>query len=271
MRKILALLVVLSCCHSSSALEPSDWKDQLRLYASFDHGADADWARSDKRIYLADSLERKVVRSGLETDAVEWTASGGRRGGMLEFKQATKQLVFFKGAKNVPYRQRDFQGTVSFWMRLNPRQDLPKGFVDPLQITDKKWNDASFFVDFDQTASRDFRLGGFANFRSWNPDERKFDDIPVAERPMVVVKDPPFSRDRWTHVVFTWSQLNASSPGEITLYLDGAARGTIRGPYTFTWDPEAVVIMLGINYVGGIDELVILDRAVTGEQVKMLQ
>ena len=237
-------------------------KASILFQATFDKSPNAARAKGDGQIYTAESLERKTVQPGLAGEAVRWEAQGGRDGGALHFVKPTKQLVFFKGGNNVPYQKNQFAGSVSLWMRLSPRDDLPKGYVDPLQITDKKWNDASFFVDFDQAESRDFRLGAFADFKSWNPTNRKFEAIPVKERPMVVVEDPPFSRDQWTHVAFSWSKLNTDEVGQVTLYLNGKRQGHIRGKHVFTWKPEDVVIMLGINYIGWIDDVTIFDREI---------
>lgn len=270
MRICFLTVVLVFVCSQAWAAEPVAWEDSVLLRATFDAGADADQAKGDQRIYTAESLERKTVKAGLSGDAVVVRPDGGRKGGALHFAKPTEQLVFFKGGKNVPYRKSDFEGTVSLWMRLSPTEDLPKGYVDPLQITDKKWNDASFFVDFDEKKERDFRLGAFADYKSWNPNDRKFEEIPVTERPMVVVEKPPFTRDKWTHVAFTWSNLNGGKQPQVTLFLDGQSQGTIGGAMQFTWKPEDVVIMLGINYVGWIDDLVILDRALSPAELKTL-
>ena len=266
------LFIAVMACRVEAA-EPVLPADCI-FHASFDASADADLAKGDGKIRTAESLKREHVKSGLQTDAVRWTKTGGKTGGALQFLRKTDELVFFTGGKNVPYRDNQFQGTVSLWMKLSPKEDLPKGYVDPLQITDKKWNDSSFFVDFDQAESRDFRLGVFSDFAVWNPKNRKFDDIPVKERPMVVVKDPPFSRDRWTHVAFTWNDFNqyrkVDSTSAAKLYLNGELQGTIDGRQRFTWTPEKAVIMLGINYVGWMDEVSIYGRALSAKEVQRL-
>ena len=268
-------LFVLFLCFASSVTFAEDHaaiRSARIFHASFDQSADADLAKGDAKIKTADSLKREKVQSGISTDAVRWTKSGGRVGGALEFVRKCDELVFFKGGKNVPFRKTHFAGTVSLWMKLNPKQDLPKGYVDPLQITDKKWNDASFFVDFDQEASRDFRLGVFSDFAFWNPKKRNFDDIPAEERPMVTVKTPPFSREDWTHVVFTWERFNDGDEQAVAmLYLNGRLQGEIKGKQRFTWQPEDAVIMLGINYVGWMDEISIYDRALTAKEVGTLR
>lgn len=238
--------------------------------ASFDKSTDAEIGAGDKQIHTATSLERKESKPGLHTKAVRWEQTDGPRGGALHFVAATKELVYFKGLKNVPYEKQNFQGSVSMWMKLSPKEDLPKGYVDPLQITDKKWNDASFFVDFDQAKERPFRLGVFSDYKFWNPNDRKFDDIPMKERPMVPVTKWPFDRTRWTHVAFTWKGFNADKPASATLFLDGKKQGSLSTKQQFTWSPEKTVIMLGINYIGWLDDLIIFNRALTEKEIQLI-
>ena len=246
--------------------------DALIFRATFDRSVNADVAAGDPAIYTAKTLKRKQIATGLKSDGVQWRATGGRSGGALQFTRKTDQLVFYKGGDNVPYKATDFQGSVSLWMRLNPIDDLPNGFVDPIQITDKAWNNSSFFVDFDKAQNRDFRLGVFSDLAFWNPQAREFDDIPTQKRPMVTVNNPPFDHNRWTHVVWTWQSFNTSKDGDARLYLNGELHGRIDGsPQQFTWTPANVVIMLGINYVGWIDDLAIFNQALTPGEVTSLR
>ena len=45
-------------------------------------------------------------------------------------------------------REENWDGTISFWLRLEPNRDLRPGYSDPLLVTPRAWNDASFFTDF---------------------------------------------------------------------------------------------------------------------------
>ena len=266
---ILAIALITSFLPSPGAFAQDDLRKSIVFRATFDDSFDAQVAGGDAKIYTAESLARKKVTAGLHAgDAVVLQPNAGRSGGCLRFRTKTKKLIFFKGEGNVLWDKSSFSGTVSFWMKLSPRHDLPKGsFVDPLQITDKKWNDASFFVDFDKEETRDFRLGAFSDYAFWNPTDRKFDDIPLKERPMVFVRNPPFDRTKWTHVAFTWSNFNTGEPATATLYLNGKLQGTLKTRQQFTWDPASTVIMLGINYVGWLDDLIVLDRACSADEI----
>jgi hypothetical protein len=149
---------------------------------------------------------------------------------------------------------------------------LEPGYCDPIQITQRGWNDGAFFVDFDKELPRDFRLGVFPDYKLWNPNDTKFEEIAAEQRPMVTVKQPPFARDHWTHVCYTWQDVNPSEdrPGTAKLYLDGELQGTLTQPMRFTWDPDQVGIMLGIYYVGLMDDLIIFNRALDARQIELL-
>lgn len=255
---------------TAAAAEPTI-RDALLLHASFDKKAAADFAKGDAQIYTAKSLKRESVEPGLHGGAVALRSNGGRHGGCLTFKEKTNQIVFFKGAGNLPKVKPGFQGAFSFWLKLTPDADLPPGYVDPLQITDKKWNDASFFVDFDKELPRTFRLGVFSDFKFWNPKNRKYDDIPDAERPLVPVKKPPFNRDKWTHVGITFRDFNRpGKEGVATLYLNGKSQGDVKRKQHFTWGEEKLAIMLGIYYVGGLDDFAVFDRDLTAAEIQQL-
>lgn len=254
--------------HDECGAQDSALADSLILHASFDATTTADKAKGDAQLYTAETLRREEVSAGIHTDAVELSDQSGRFGGCLVFKKKADPVVFYKGEDNVSWDESNFSGTYSFWLKLSPETDLPPGYVDPLQITDKKWNDASFFVDFTDKNPRDFRLGVFSDYAYWNPDDRKWDEVEEADRPLVTVKELPFSNDSWTHVAITFSNLNADADdARATLYLDGKQQGHITGKQRISWKPENVVIMLGINYVGGFDDLGIFDRALSAEEI----
>jgi hypothetical protein len=252
-----------------------DWqaiKSSLYFHAPFDGGTDAKVARKDRLLYTAPSLQRLSQEPGQQRQDVEILAGGGRRGDAIRFRGKSKQVLFYPGS-NLDYQPRDWQGTVSLWLRLTPDEDLGEGYSDPIQMTDKAWNNASFFIDFDIDSPRTFRLGVFADYAFWNPSDRAWDTIPAAERPMVHVPQAPLSRERWTHVAWTFAGINASNaeePAVCHFYIDGKLQGSIRRPLRFTWDLERAALMLGLDYVGDLDELMLFDRALTGEEIERL-
>ncbi|MEC8304186.1 MAG: LamG-like jellyroll fold domain-containing protein [Planctomycetota bacterium] len=244
-------------------------EEAVRFHASFDRGVDADFATGDRVVYSAETVAREKITRGLPAEGVRHLRQGGKFGGYLAFDKKIEAVVMYQGLNNIELAD-NAAVTVSFWMKLSPATDLPKGYVDPLQITDKKWNDASIFVDFTPDNPRQFRLGIFSDYRVWNPEDTPWDKMAEDDRPMIPVTQPPFKGESWTHVALTLEDVNAESEGVAMLYLDGKQVGERKGPLEFTWDPQKVAIMIGIYYVGGFDELTIFDRALDDTEIAQL-
>lgn len=257
----------------------ADFRDQvsksLLFHASFDQGLDADWAAGDRTLWNAASMDKRdSARAGLPAGGeVIRLAEGGKYGGALQFSRSSGPMVFYRAEGNFPRLEANWSGTISFWLSTDPDKELQDGFCDPIQITSKAWNDAAVFVEFEKRpAGIPFRLGVYADHAVWNPSNRKFEDIPAAERPLATVLQPPFGPGRWTHVAIVLQNFNTGKPDGISeLYLNGQLAGTV-GPreQTLTWDSQKSALMLGLNYVGKMDDLAVFGRPLTGEQVGQL-
>ena len=245
--------------------------EALHFHAPFDGDANATVSAGEGLIMTADSLERKMFVPGIQGSYVTVARSEGRFGDCLRFAGRAKEVICFAGTE-MHYAEKDWSGSVSLWMRLDPNKDLLPGYCDPLQITQHAWNNGAFFVDFDKDLPRDFRLGVFSDLKHWNPTDIPWEQWPVEKRPMVTVKNAPFSKSDWTHVVFTFDKINSSSesPSVASLYVNGKLQGTVQQPLVYKWDLSKVAIMLGIEYIGDLDDLMIFRRAITPEEVTFL-
>lgn len=247
----------------------------LLFHAPFDDSADATFAKGDARIHWGPQWGApRVVQPGLPPAGVSLAFLQGRHGGALRFDRTIKEVVAFKAAGNVPYRARHWQGSVSFWLRVNPDEDLEPGYCDTIQITPKQWDNAAFFTEFTKDEKpREFRLGAYADPACWNPQNRKWDDMAFAEKPLIKVERPPFSRERWTHVVFTWEKFNTGKANGLTrLYLDGELKGELSPrEQTWTWNPDETLVMLGLSYTGWMDDLAIFNKALSAREVTALR
>lgn len=281
---LLAFLVAGSACPAflatsgladDQSAKPLDaLRKSLTFYASFDKGMDADFGKGDRRIYSAPTLnDRKTGKPGIgDNDAVSLVPDAGRFGGALRFHRQTPAVVYYRVEQNLPYAKSNWSGTISFWLKLDPDKDLPPGFCDPLFITPRTFNDGALWVDFSDKPPRQFRHGAFPDRKVWDPKLRDFDQTPEAERPLVTVTKPSFSRDHWTHIAITFDHFNTGKPdGSSTIYLNGEPAGRI-GPreQTFTWEASDSTAVLGINYVGLFDELAFFDRGLGKDEVKAL-
>lgn len=269
-----AVLALLLGCQSTSSTQRS-LRSSLLFEATFDQGPDADLSTGDRRLYHAPNLnDRDNARPGLPPDGlVEIARGAGVHGDALRFVRTGSPIVYFSADGNTGYRTKDWSGTVSFWLKVNPAAELAEGFCDPIQLTSKSWDNAAFFCEFEKRPSGiPFRLGVYPDFPVWNPTNRKWEDMSAAEKPLLSLPNPPFRGDRWTHVVFTFEHFNTGrADGVARLYLDGVPAGSIPArTQTFTWDPLRARILLGVGYVGLWDELAVFNRALTPGEIQAL-
>jgi hypothetical protein len=249
---------------------PESLRSGLTLQASFDKGLDADTARGDRAIYSApDYKQQSSAKPGLgEVDAVVEKGVGIGGSDAVRFRSKNTRALFFRGDRHVTLGG----GTISFWLRLDPQKDLAPGFCDPIQITDKAYNDSAIWVDFTKDeVPRHFRLGVFGSLKAWNPKDTPPDKNPDFTKRLVVIQRPPFTRERWTNVTVTWSALGGGN-GSASLYVDGKLASTATGiKEPFEWDPKRLAIRLGVNYVGLMDEVAVFNRALTAAEIASLQ
>ena len=171
------------------------------------------------------------------------------------------------------YDDKNWNASVSVWLRLDPDKDLEPGYCDPVQIVGDDGKKGFIFLEWSKDEKpRYFRYAVRPLFKIWNPDNRQWDQIPFDKRPMVQVKRAPFSREAWTHVVFTLENVNdKSKPQSARLYLNGKRQGSIDNwDLTFGWNPSRVLLVLGAAYVGHMDDLAIFNRALSDDEVKQL-
>jgi len=238
----------------------------LTLHASFDIGLDADFAVGDP------------VCHGLGADRppaadVRIVPDAGRFGGAVEFVRKNPLRPAYRDAGSLGYDPCGWSATVSVWLRLDPDRDLEPGYCDPVQIVGDDERRGFVFLEWSKDHTpRHFRYAIRPLVEIWNPRKVGWEEIPDAQRPMVRVERAPFSRDTWTHAVFTLENVNdGEKPPVGRLYLDGALQGTIEHwDLRFGWDPDRVRLVLGAAYVGLMDDLAVFDRALTDGEVEVL-
>lgn len=242
----------------------------LVFHASFDKGFDADFSRGDAACYLKSSTGLVPC---VENEEVKLVPGGGRFGGALHFVKKGATRPGYRGEGMLGYNGKDWSATVSLWLRLTPDEDLEPGYCDPIQIVGDDTKKGFIFLEWSKDHSpRYFRYAIRPRIELWDPEGLGWEVVPEPKRPMVQLKSAPFSRDRWTHAVFTLDRINAGREANSgVLYLDGKKQGEIRGfDLTFGWDPAAVMLVLGAAYVGHLDDLSVFDRALGDEEVAIL-
>jgi concanavalin A-like lectin/glucanase superfamily protein len=256
----------------AASVYAADWKKDVVFRATFDGSLDARIAPGDPKLYSASSYkEQASAQPGIEGTDVRHAKGEGRSGDALRFTKKNTRAVFYKAQGNVPFDAKNWSGAISFWLQLDPEQDLQPGFCDPIQVTDKAFNDSAIWVDFTKDDKpRHFRLGVFGALKVWNPSNIPPDKNVEFNNRLVVVKRTPFARGRWTHVAITYKGLG-SGAGEAKLYLDGKLQGaTPKIAEAFEWDMANAAIRLGVNYVGLMDDVAIFRRPLNEREVGAL-
>lgn len=263
-------LSLLFLLFASPLLSQNALRDSLTLHASFDTALNADFSKGGKTC---------VIKKGKDfvpcefNDDVKLDKTGGKFGGCLHFPKKGMTRPQFSGVNVLGYNDKSWSTTVSVWLRLTPDEDLEPGYCDPVQITGDDTKKGYIFLEFSKDETpRFFRYAVRPLFQIWNPTNVQWADIPFDKRPMVQVAKPPFTRDTWTHVVFTLSQVNdKSAKRTASLYLNGQLQGRIENwDLTLGWDPASVALVLGASYVGYQDDLAVFNRALRDEEVAEL-
>ena len=268
-----ALLGIAACSALNTAGADHRFDEGLLFYASFDTATTADFARGDPRLYSAPSRKQlDAAASSLQfAPAVSIALDQGKYGGALEFKNNLVPVVFYKAVDNVNFKPQNWSGTIAFWLKIDPDQDLSKNYVDPIQITETSHRNAAIWTDFTPTNDkRMFRLGVAGDEASWTSSDKDIATKGFYHRVRGIL-DPAFSGDRWTHVAITHDQLGSGN-ASANLYLNGQRVIThqpIKDP--FTWHHNNANIYLGLRYSGFIDELLIFDRPFTAAEITQLQ
>lgn len=273
---MLVLLLGIGTCFLNSCEEKdttqADLKSVLTFYASFDNDVKADFALGDANLYTIPNRRAKdSAKVGLHKPDVIRQDGKGKYGAGLVFAERSSGYIYYPSEKNIAYSKENWSGAVSFWLSLDPATDLKPGYCDPIQITDSSYNDAGIWVDFTKENPRDFRLGVIEDRDAWNPNPVGPDnENPIFIKLLPAVKNPPFAKGQWTHVLINFSGLNTDK-GEASLYLNGELKGTRSDiSHPFTWDLAASNMYLGLGYIGLFDEYSVFNRSLTDKEIKVL-
>lgn len=258
---LVILFPLLSCAQERNL------KEHLLFYSSFDNNAKASIAKGDARIFTAENYKESAnAIAGIHDKQVVIAKNQGLSGDALHFKVAKTSAIFYKAYHNVGYDRTSWSGTISFWLRLDPNAELPPHYCDPICITDSSWNDAGLWVDFTDHSPRKFRMGAMGDKAVWDPNN---DSNETDWNQRTVTVDPaPFDSEKWTHVAMVFDQVNTASPS-YSLYLNGNLQGqvvAIKDP--FSWNTKNGKIMLGLGYIGFMDELAVFSKPLSSVEIK---
>jgi hypothetical protein len=235
-------------------------RDHTCLYASFDDGPNADKSRGSNIASMNDSV-------------VRYDENAGRFGGGLVFAARDhgwdEDECTFSARDNFPYSESTFEGTISFWLKGDPDADLnPEYPVDPFHIS-RHAADGSFYLDL--TKPNDWRYGSPRKLRFGLYNDSPEQDMFKGGQ-LIVVGDLGWNDGNWHHLAATFQNANSGQPNaHAVIYIDGKPRGSMSNyEHRLTWNLDNLTLGLGQRYVGNIDELLILDKAINVDVVEQL-
>jgi hypothetical protein len=268
-RSLPLLLLTLVLPLVAGAQDTTSLRQALAFHASFDNGFDADFSRGDKSAFVRTKEGAGPLAANEDLKLVP----DGRFGGGLHFTKKGTTQPRFKGAGVLGYNEMSWSASVSVWLRLDPDKDLAPGYCDPVQIVGDDTKKGFIFLEWSKDETpREFRFAIRPKVELWNPQNLDWSKMTDAQRPAVNLRRAPFSREQWTHAVFTLENINDQARKPVgRLYLNATLMGTIENwDLTLGWNPDAVQLVLGASYVGHLDDLAVFDRALTDAEVKHL-
>ncbi|MES2694404.1 MAG: LamG domain-containing protein [Verrucomicrobiota bacterium] len=267
----LALAGTLPAFALAAAADLKPLRDALTFHAPFDDTLDAAFSRGDTTALVPPAATKGAPPPPMK-DVLKIAPGEGKFGAALHVVKKNPYKPAYKGPGVLDYKAANWSGSVSIWLRLTPDEDLEPGYCDPVQIVGGDTKKGFMFLEWSKDETpREFRYAIRPLVEIWNPKNQDWAKMSDAERPMVKLTKAPFSRTKWTHVVFTFDNLNAGKSGVGKLYLDGKLVGTLKGwDLTLGWEADKVQLVLAAAYVGYMDDLAVFNRTLTDAEVQQI-
>lgn len=267
-------VAVLLLAVPASAAEPDAVRKAATFYASFDEELRGDFGGSPvarTRFNHPTEKGKFTFEDGTDAKAFKVVAGKGVSGGALEVSGAPARggWAHFPAKGNLAFKKGGWGGSLSVWCKLNPDTMLKTKFCDPVQLTQKGYDNGAMWFDFNDAKPRDLRYGAFTA----RADNQKAVPETDPKVPMVRAPGVGWKADDWHHVVLTWANLDTGKPDAATaLYLDGKFVGEVKGQaIAMDWDVEKANVYFALGYIGLLDELALFDRPLAADEVKLLR
>jgi Concanavalin A-like lectin/glucanases superfamily len=256
-----------------SHADEADLRKAVTFYASFDASVNADVGGGElvPKVRAKHATEKeKFVVEEVNSKIVHIAKDRGIAGGCLNVSDLLPQdgRLYYPAKDNIAFKKEGWSGSVSMWCRTNPDTFLKTKFCDPLQITQKGYDNGALWFDFNDKKPRDLRHGVFTA-RADNQKAVKEED---PKAPLVRVPGIGWKELDWHHVVITFKNLDTGKPDAVTaLYIDGKLKGEVKEQaIAMKWEMAEAKIYLALSYIGLIDEFALFDKALTGDEVQLL-
>lgn len=247
----------------------------VTFYASFDESVAGDFGNGDLKpgMRYPHPTEKGQFhfQKGIDTTVLKVAKGKGIAGGAFEATDVVPKngWLYFPVKGNLAVKKGGWSGSLSIWCNTDPNRLIKSKFCDPVQITQKGYDNGALWFDFnDAKPPRDLRFGAFT---ARSPEKKA---VPETDPKAPLIRYPGvnWKAGEWHHVVLTFKNLDTGKPdAHTTLYIDGKLIGEVKDQsIAMDWDLEKAMVYLSLGYVGLLDEIALFDRALTAEDVLLL-
>ena len=172
----IALVLIVSGLHLATArADEAAIRKSVTLYASFDEHAKGDVGGGDltlgTRFPHPTEKGKFVFDPEIDTAVIQVAKGKGVAGGALAILDLLPKngWLYFPVKGNLAYKKDGWSGSASVWCNTDPNKLIKAKFCDPLQITQKGYDNGALWFDFNDAKPRDLRFGAFTT----RPDGQK--------------------------------------------------------------------------------------------------
>ena len=266
-------LVAAGLLLASARADEAAVRKAVTFYASFDEAVKGDFGgdlTAGTRFPHPTEKGQFVFKKSVENAVVRIAKEKGIVGGALESVAVspTNGRLYFPVKGNLAYKKGGWSGSVSVWCNTDPNRLIAAKFCDPVQITQKGYDNGDLWFDFNDAKPRDLRFGAFTARR----DGQKA--IPESDPKAPLIRAPriDWKVGEWHHVALTFQNLDTGKTDAVTtLYIDGKRIGAVKDQaIAMGWESGKASAFLAISYIGLMDEFALFDRSLTAEDVALL-
>ncbi|HEY3789425.1 MAG TPA: LamG-like jellyroll fold domain-containing protein [Urbifossiella sp.] len=269
------LFALIAACFliSTGRADDAAIRKSATFYASFDESMNGDFGgdlTAGTRVPHPTEKGRFLFEKSVDHTILRIAKGKGVAGGALEATDVSKKngWLYFPVKGNLAFKKDGWSGSVSVWCNTDPNRLITAKFCDPVQITQKRYDNGALWFDFNDAKPRDLRFGAFTS----RPDGQKAVPESDPKAPLIRAPGVGWKAGEWHHVVLTFQNLDTGKADAVTaLYIDGKRIGEVKDQaISMGWEVDKAAVFLCLSYIGMLDEFALFDRALAAEDVALL-
>jgi hypothetical protein len=177
-------LVTTGLLLATGRADEADVRKAVTFYASFDETVKGDVGGGDLNIGTRSPHPTEkgqfVFEKGIDATVLKIAKGKGVVGGAFEATDVVPKngWMYFPVKGNLAFKKGGWSGSLSLWCNTDPTRLIKAKFCDPVQITQKGYDNGALWFDFNDAKPRDLRFGAFTTRlrirrRSASPTRRR--------------------------------------------------------------------------------------------------